>query len=140
MSEVQNEEIIPVKIIPMGPPGPNLGGDAFTDPVRSAPVPTAAHHAPSNDPALLLVKGKFGENKIYIKSLAHAIVTVVTRYGYASLKCVGASSVNNAVKAFTIASGNAKTRGVNLVAECGFQNADFDGVEKTAIVFKVFDR
>lgn len=92
------------------------------------------------DPALLLVKGKSGEHKDYIKSLAHAVVTVITRYGYASLKCVGASSVNNAMKAFTIASGSAKTKGVNLVLESGFQNADFEGVEKTAMVLKIFDR
>ncbi len=92
------------------------------------------------DPALLLVKGKFGENKQYIKSLAHAVVTVIGKYGYANLKCVGASSVNNAIKSFTIASGEAKMHGLNLVLSAGFQNAMFDDVEKTAMVFKVFDR
>lgn len=92
------------------------------------------------DPALLLVKGKSGENKQYVKGLAHAIVTVVSKYGYANLKCVGASAVNNAMKSFTIAGGEAKTRGVNLVVTGGFQNAIFDDVEKTALMFKVFDR
>lgn len=93
-----------------------------------------------NDPALLLVKGKNGENKQYVKSLAHAIVTVISKYGYASLKCVGAASVNNAIKSFTIAAGEAKVHGLNLVLSSGFQNAMFDDVEKTAIVIKVFDR
>lgn len=92
------------------------------------------------DPAMLLVKGKYGENKQYIKSLSHAIVTVISKFGYASLKCVGASSVNNAVKAFTIASGEAKVHGLDLVLSSGFQNAMFADVEKTAIVFKIFDR
>lgn len=92
------------------------------------------------DPALLLVKGKNGENKQYIKSLSHAIVTVVSKYGYANLKCVGASAVNNAMKAFTIAGGEAKTHGVNLVVSSGFQSATFDEVEKTALMLKVFDR
>lgn len=93
-----------------------------------------------NDPAMLLVKGKSGENKQYIKSLSHAIVTVMAKYGYACLKCVGASSVNNAVKSFTIASGEAKTHGLNLVLSAGFQNAMFDDVEKTSMVLKIFDR
>lgn len=92
------------------------------------------------DPAQLKVRGRNGENKPYIKSLAHAIVTVLGKHGYASLKCVGASSVNNAIKSFTIAAGEAKTHGLNLVLSSGFQNAMFDDVEKTAMVFKIFDR
>ena len=93
-----------------------------------------------NDPALLLVRGKNGENKQYIKSLSHAIMTVIGKHGYASLKCVGAASVNNAVKSFAIAAVEAKTHGLNLVLTAGFQNAMFDDVEKTAMVFKIFDR
>ena len=114
--------------------------DALIEETAKKPEVSATVTDTTVDPALLLVKGKNGENKQYIKSLAHAIVTVVGRYGYASMKCVGASSVNNAVKAATIAGGELKTRGINLVMESGFQNADFDGVEKTAIVFKVFER
>ena len=93
-----------------------------------------------SDPALLLVKGKNGENKQYIKSLSHAVMTVLSKYGYANLKCVGASAVNNAIKAITISAGEAKTRGVDLVFSSGFQNAMFDAVEKTAIMIKVFAR
>lgn len=94
----------------------------------------------AGDPGLLLVRGKNGENKQYIKSLAHAIVTVVAKYGYANLKCVGASSINNAMKSITIASGEAKTRGVNLVVSPSFQEAIFNDVEKTAIMLNVFNR
>jgi stage V sporulation protein SpoVS len=93
-----------------------------------------------NDPALLLVKGKNGENKQYIKSLSHAVVTVITKYGYANLKCVGASSINNAMKAITVASGEAKKKGVNLVVSPSFQEAQFDGMDKTAMVLAVFNR
>src|SRR5665213_1278813 len=109
----------------------------MSDETQSQPV---EDNAPVIDPALLLVKGKNGENKQYIKSLAHAVIIVIGKYGYANLKCVGASAVNNAVKAITISSGEAKTRGLNLVVSSGFQNALFDDVEKTAILFKVFDR
>jgi stage V sporulation protein SpoVS len=114
----------------------NLDG-AVETPAADAPQPTFPL---VRDPALLLVKGKNGENKQYIKSLAHAVVTVVGKYGYANLKCVGASAVNNAMKAFTIASGDAKTHGLNLVVSSGFQSATFDEVEKTAMMLKVFDR
>ena len=97
-----------------------------------------------NDPSLLLIKGKNGENKQYIKTLGHAVLTVVAKYGYANLKCVGASAINNAMKAIVIASGEAKKRGVNLVISPSFQEANFeiDGVlvEKTAMMLSVFDR
>lgn len=94
----------------------------------------------NQDPALLLVKGKNGENKQYIKSLSHAVVTVVTKFGYANLKCVGASALNNALKAIIIASGDAKKKGVNLVVAPSFQEAIFDNVEKTAIMLNVVNR
>lgn len=93
-----------------------------------------------DDPALLLVKGKNGENKPYIKSLSHAIVTVITKYGYANLKCVGASAVNNGMKAITIASGEAKKRGVNLVVSPSFTDAVFNDIEKTGMMLTVFNR
>lgn len=102
--------------------------------IQNVPVPNNV------DPGLLLVRGKQGENKQYIKSLSNAIVTVVSKYGYANLKCVGASAVNNGMKAITIASGEAKKRGVNLVVSPSFQDAMFDNVEKTAMMLNVFNR
>ena len=104
------------------------------EPKQEIPVPM------ENDPSLLLVRGKMGENKPYIKTLSHAILTVVGKYGYANLKCVGASAVNNATKAIVVASGDAKKRGVDLVISPSFQEAIFDNVEKTAIMLTVFDR
>jgi stage V sporulation protein S len=101
---------------------------------------TTTNNVQENDPALLLVRGKNGENKEYIKSLAHAVVTVITKYGYANLKCVGASAINNAMKSITIASGEAKKKGVNLVVSPSFQEATFDGMDKTAMMLAVFNR
>jgi stage V sporulation protein S len=97
-----------------------------------------------NDPSELRVRGQDGENKQYIKTLAHATITVIAKYGYASLKCVGASAINNAMKAIVIASGDIKKRGINLVVSPSFQEAEFkiDGevVKKTAMLLTVFDR
>ena len=96
------------------------------------------------DPSELRVRGQDGENKSYIKTLAHAALTVVSKYGHANLKCVGASAINNAMKAIVIASGDAKRKGVNLVVSPSFQEAEFkiEGilVKKTAMMLSVYDR
>ena len=110
-----------------------------TTPETPETVPNNALNA--MDPALLLIKGKNGENKEYIKKLAHAVVIVVSKYGYANLKCVGASAVNNAFKAVTIASGEAIKRGVDLWVKPSFNEASFgsgvDQLEKTALMLHV---
>jgi stage V sporulation protein SpoVS len=103
----------------------------MSDEIPQAPVPAEV------DPGLLLVKGRNGENKQYIKSLSRAVVTVVTKYGYANLKCVGASAINNGLKAITIASGEATQRGVDLWVKPSFQEAMFDNVEKSAMMLHV---
>ena len=92
------------------------------------------------DPGLLLVKGKSGEDKSYIKTLSHAVITVLTKYGYANLRCVGAASVNNAIKAVTIASGEAKVNGLNLVISPSFQEVEFDGTKKTCVMLNVTNK
>lgn len=89
------------------------------------------------DPGLLMVKGKNGENKQYIKSLSHAVLIVIGKYGYANLKCVGASAINNALKAITVASGEAMKRGVDIWVKPSFQEAMFNDVEKTAMMLHV---
>ena len=96
------------------------------------------------DPSELRVRGQDGENKPYIKTLAHAALTVVSKYGHANLKCVGASAINNAMKAIVIASGDAKKKGINLVVSPSFQEAEFkiEGVyvKKTAMMLTIYDR
>lgn len=99
----------------------------------------------SDDVTLLKVKGEgsFADDqsrKDYVKSLASAINTVVLKHGSAKVKTVGASSLNNASKAIIIARGEAAKKGLDLVIEPAFDSAQFDGAEKTAIVFKVVSR
>ena len=59
------------------------------------------------DPTLLLVAGRGDrdkkENKLYIQKLSNAILKVVDKHGIARLRCIGAYSVNNGIKAFIIA-------------------------------------
>lgn len=97
------------------------------------------------DVTLLKVKGEgsFASDDLrkgYVKSLASAVITVVSKHGSAKLKTVGASSGNNAWKAIIIARGEALKKGLDLVVEPSFDSASFDGGDKTAIVLKVTPR
>lgn len=104
-----------------------------------------------DDPTILKIRGesKFeGANeeeknlnrKTYIKKVSSAILTVIGKHGSAKLKAVGASSVSNAIKAAIIARGEGSKKGLDLVIEPSFDNANFDGNIKTAIVMKVINR
>jgi len=97
----------------------------------------------SDDQTLLLVKGTIQdreESKRYVKRTANAVLQVVQKHNVAHLRCVGAAALNNAIKAIIISSGDAKTKGLDLVASPSFQTVTFgDSGEKTAIVLKVFD-
>lgn len=97
------------------------------------------------DITILRVKGEGNfqddqSRKDYVKSLASAISTVISKHGHAKLKTVGASSGNNAWKAIIIARGEAAKKGLDLVVEPSFDSASFDSGEKTAIVLKVIPR
>ena len=102
-----------------------------------------ATYVNSDDPTLLLIKGNIAERedaKKYVKRTANAVFMVVQKHGVARLRCVGAAALNNAIKATIIASGDAKTKGMELSIIPSFQTVDFgDSVEKTAIVLEVFD-
>ncbi|MAG24205.1 stage V sporulation protein S [Candidatus Pacearchaeota archaeon] len=79
------------------------------------------------------------DSKTYIKKVARAILTVINKYGDARLRTVGAPSVNNAVKAIIIAKNMASDRDdIDLIFTASFDVVDFDGHEKTAIMFTVF--
>ena len=97
----------------------------------------------SDDQTLLLIKGTIpdrDEAKRYVKKTANAILQVVQKHGLAHLRCVGAAALNNAIKASIIASGDAKTKGMDFVISPSFQTVTFgDSGEKTAVVLKVFD-
>ena len=62
----------------------------------------------NQDESLLLVSGSKGSkesDKNYVKKLSNAILQVYIKHNVARLRCVGAASINNAVKAFIIAKG-----------------------------------
>ena len=105
----------------------------------STPEEIRPHGVNPKDPGLLLVRGsKDGiEDKIYVKKLAGAVLTVIQKYGYAHVKVIGAAALNNAVKACIIAFGEAKKKNINCSIEPGFDTAEIGGMTKTAIMLSV---
>jgi len=104
-----------------------------------------------DDPTILKIKGessfdgqtdeeKKQQRKTYIKRVSLAILTVISKHGHAKLRSVGAASLSNAVKSSIIAKGEGAKKGLDLVTEMSFDNADFDGSVKTAIMIKIVER
>jgi len=94
----------------------------------------------NEDNTLLLVSGSKGDknlDKEYVKKLSNAILQVFYKHKAAKLRCVGAAAINNAVKSFIIAKGEAQKRGDNLIMDPSFTTVNFHGDEKTGIVFEV---
>ena len=94
----------------------------------------------ATDESLLLVsgsKGSKGKDKDYVKKLSNAISQVYIKHSTVKLRCVGAASLNNAIKAFIIAKGESKKNGDNLLISPSFTTVNFDGEEKTGIVLDV---
>ena len=92
------------------------------------------------DKSLLLVSGSKGSkesDKDYVKKLSNAILQVFIKHQTAKLRCVGAASLNNAIKAFIIAKGEAQKKGDTLVIDPSFTTVNFHGDEKTGIVLQV---
>ena len=92
------------------------------------------------DETLLLVRGSTGskeDDKEYIKKLSNAILQVYYKHDVVKLRCVGAASLNNAVKAIIIAKGEAQKKGDVLIVDPSFTNVSFNGEEKTGIVLEV---
>jgi len=92
------------------------------------------------DEALLLVSGSKGSkeaDKEYVKKLSNAILQVFYKHEEARLRCVGAAALNNAVKSFIIAKGEADKKGDKLGFDPSFTTVSFKGEEKTGIVFEV---
>lgn len=94
----------------------------------------------NGDDTLLLVSGSKGSkerDKEYVKKLSNAILQVFNKHDTARLRCVGAASLNNAVKSFIIAKGEALKNGENLLLDPSFTTVNFHGDEKTGIVMKI---
>ena len=93
-----------------------------------------------NDDALLLVSGVGKgdrDSKEYVKQLANAVVQVFYKYEVVRLRCVGAAAVNNGVKSFIIAKGEALKKGDKLVIDPSFTTVKFKDEEKTGIIMEV---
>ena len=94
----------------------------------------------SKDETLLFVSGSKGskdKDKDYVKKLSNAILQVFYKHDSAKLRCVGAASLNNAVKSFIIAKGEAQKKGDSLLLDPSFTTVNFNGDEKTGIIFEV---
>ena len=90
--------------------------------------------------AVLKVRGSQGSkeaDKEYVKKLANAIQSCFANQGVALLRYVGAASGNNALKAITIAKGEAAKNGQTLMVDPSFTVIKFGEDEKTGMILEV---
>ncbi len=101
---------------------------------------TDEHKVEGKEDALLLVSGSRGDkgkDKDYVKKLSNAILQVFYKHDKVILRCVGAASLNNAIKSFIIAKGEAQKKGDSLLLNPSFTTVMFGTEEKTGIVMEV---
>jgi len=92
------------------------------------------------DETLLLVSGSKGSkenDKDYVKKLSNAVLQVFAKHGSVKLRCVGAASLNNAIKSFIIAKGESQKKGENILIDPSFTEVHFHGEAKTGIVLEL---
>ena len=97
----------------------------------------------TTDESLLLVSGSKGSkdrDKDYVKKLSNAIVQVYYKHKAVKLRCVGAASLNNAVKAFMIAKEEFKEREDVLYLDPSFTTVKFQNEEKTGILIEAVSK
>jgi stage V sporulation protein SpoVS len=97
-------------------------------------------HVGTDDETLLLVSGSCGDkgkDKDYVKKLSNAVLQVYYKHDSVKLRCVGAASLNNAIKASIIAKGEAQKRGDSLLIDPSFTTVHFGDDEKTGIILEV---
>lgn len=66
-------------------------------------------------------------------SVAGAIAGVIREHGSVEIQAVGASAVNQAIKAIAIARGYLAPTGVELICIPAFVTVNIDGEERTAV-------
>lgn len=88
------------------------------------------------DETLLLVSGK-NKDKEYTKKLANAILQVFFKHGSVRLRCVGAASVNSAIKSFIIAKNEINADGNVLYIDPIFTTVTLNGNDITGIIFDI---
>ena len=73
-------------------------------------------------------------------AVAGAIAGVMREQGYAEVQAIGASAVNQAVKAVAIARGYLEQDNMDLVIVPSFTEVDIEGNERTAVRLAIFKR
>lgn len=73
-------------------------------------------------------------------AVAGAVAGVMREQGYAEIQAIGASAINQAIKAVTIARGYLEQDAIDLVVVPSFTEVDIEGNERTALRLAVFKR
>ena len=73
-------------------------------------------------------------------SVAGAIAGDMREHGYAEMQAIGASAVNQAIKAIAIARGYLEQDDMDLAIVPSFTEVDIDGNERTALRLAIFKR
>lgn len=71
-------------------------------------------------------------------AVAGAIAGVMREAGYAELQAIGASAVNQSIKALAIARGYLKDDGIDIAAVPSFTGVTIEGAERTAVHLAVY--
>ena len=74
------------------------------------------------------------------KAVAGAIAAVLRENNSVEIQAIGASAVNQTVKAIVITRGFVAPNGIDLIVIPAFMSVDIDGEERTAIKFIVEPR
>ena len=70
-------------------------------------------------------------------AVAGAIAGIIRDAGHAEVQAIGASAVNQAVKAIAIAQGYLQLDSIDIVCVPSFTEVDIDGNERTAVRISV---
>ncbi len=73
-------------------------------------------------------------------AVAGAIAGVMREHGHAEVQAIGASAVNQAIKAVAIARGYLEEDEIDLAVVPSFTEVDIDGNERTAVRMSVYKR
>jgi stage V sporulation protein S len=73
-------------------------------------------------------------------AVAGAIAGVMREHGYAEIQAIGASAINQAIKAITIARGYLEQDNFDLAVVPSFTEVEIEGNERTALRLSVFKR
>lgn len=73
-------------------------------------------------------------------AVAGAIAGIMRQEGYVEVQAIGASALNQAIKAATIARGYLAQDGIDLVIVPSFSTVMIEDVERTAVRLAIFTR